>query len=193
MFVNPEISRAKFEREVAQFRGHAVTHHSRGIWLIDATFPNVFAVLMAVKTRPFPTAAFGLLINFENYDVEPPSVRFVHPLTREPLKKRELPHLLARLQLAHGPDGQVTSANAQQLVQGWDPEGTPFVCLQGVREYHDHPGHSGDSWWLYRKKGLGTLHAILDQLATYAVDPIQGLGVQLQAQVTGFLIAQPPQ
>lgn len=26
----------------------------------------------------------------------------------------------------------------------------PFLCLRGIREYHEHPQHSGDDWLLYR-------------------------------------------
>ncbi len=28
----------------------------------------------------------------------------------------------------------------------------PFVCLQGVAEYHTHPSHLADSWDRYRKR-----------------------------------------
>jgi hypothetical protein len=27
----------------------------------------------------------------------------------------------------------------------------PFLCLRGIREYHEHPQHSGDDWFLYRE------------------------------------------
>ena len=89
MFVDPAVSQAKFDREVAEFRGQQTAHHKRGIWLLDATFPDVFLVLMATKAQPI-AAVFAVVINFENYDVEPPSVRFVHPVTREPLRAMDL-------------------------------------------------------------------------------------------------------
>jgi hypothetical protein len=28
--------------------------------------------------------------------------------------------------------------------------GKPFVCLQGIAEYHSHPSHLTDSWDRYR-------------------------------------------
>ena len=28
----------------------------------------------------------------------------------------------------------------------------PFLCLRGIREYHDHPQHTGDEWLLYKDK-----------------------------------------
>jgi len=30
--------------------------------------------------------------------------------------------------------------------------GKPFVCLQGVAEYHNHPSHLDDSWDRYRNR-----------------------------------------
>jgi hypothetical protein len=30
--------------------------------------------------------------------------------------------------------------------------GKPFVCIQGVAEYHSHPSHLGDSWDRYRHR-----------------------------------------
>jgi hypothetical protein len=27
----------------------------------------------------------------------------------------------------------------------------PFLCIRGIREYHEHPQHSGDDWMLYRQ------------------------------------------
>lgn len=187
MFVDPNISRAKFAREVAEFRESGNTHHSRGIWLIDATFPEVFVVLVAVKPK-IPMAAFGVIINFENYDVEPPSVRFVHPVTRAPLKRRELAHRMQRTSPVLQ-NGQFIGMQVQELIQGWD-EAQPFLCLQGVREYHHHAAHTGDSWWLHRKSGYGRLIQILETLATFGIDPIQAPLVQ--PQVVGFVLAQVP-
>jgi len=190
VFVDPKISRVKFEREVTQFREHVDIYHRRGVWLMDATFPNVFVVLVAVHPKPFPMVAFGVVVNFENYDVEPPSVQFVHPLTRAPLKKHELPHRMQRATPVVQ-NGQFVGMQAQDLVQGWD-EAMPFVCLQGVREYHKHPAHTGDSWWLYRKTGHGRLSNLLEILATYGIDSVRAAAVQLMPQITGFAIAQPP-
>lgn len=178
MFCDPKVSRTKFERELAEFRAHADIHYRRGIWIMDATFPDVFAVLVAVQPKPCPVVAFGVVVNFDNYDVEPPSVQLVHPLTRVPLKRNELPHQIekAGLPVMHGP---IAISQKQPLVQGWDGQ-LPFICLLGVREYHKHPAHTGDSWWLHRKSGHGRLSTILDVLATYAIDPVKGFNVQMQ-------------
>ena len=184
MFCDPKVSRTKFEREVAEFRALEESYHRRGIWLMNATFPTVFVVLVAVHPKPCPMVAFGIRINFENYDVEPPSVQLVHPVTRAQLKKHELPHLMQRQGAPAFQNGPITVMQPPlPLVQGWDGQ-LPFICLPGVREYHKHPAHTGDSWWLHRKSGQGRLSTILNVLATYAIDPVKGLNVQLQPQVS---------
>ena len=192
MFVDPEISRRKFEREVAQFLADRKAHHRRGVWLVEATFPDAHFVFVAVQTRPYPMVAFATVINFDNYDVEPPSVRFVHPITWEILKKRELPHQFAtKSQRISVAPGQFMDALDQPLIVGFDDEAPPFVCLQGVREYHNHPAHSGDSWWLHRKSGKGTLSYIVEQLARYGIDPIRGVHIQLQPKIGEFALQAP--
>jgi len=213
VFVDPAVSQAKFDREVAEFRGQQTAHHKRGIWLLDATFPDVFLVLMAtafltipkdvrdrryIRCGRFPLsfgtlggvsvvpAVFAVVINFENYDVEPPSVRFVHPVTREPLRAMDLPHPMQRIKRAKGPDGKLaTGPNGeamfedQPLLQAEDLQRPAFLCLQGVREYHAHPGHTGDSWWLHRGTGVGRLAYLANILATYGIDTVQGIRLQM--------------
>lgn len=190
MFVDPAVCRAKFQRELDEFKAQRSVYHRRGVWLLDDIFPEIFLVLMAVKSSPL-SAVFGVVINFENYDVEPPSVRFVHPLTREPLNAANLPHRMPRLKTVKGPNGEPATGpqgevfvEEQPLVQAEDPQRPGFVCLQGVREYHAHPAHTGDSWWLHRGTGVGRLAYLVNVLATYGIDSVQG--IRLQIQFTGF-------
>lgn len=197
MFVEPTVCRAKFQRELDEFKAQRTAHHQRGVWLLDDTFPEVFLVLMSAKQQPF-SAVFGVVINFENYDVEPPSVRFVHPVTREPLRAMDLPHPMLRTQRAKGPNGEPATGpggealyESQPLVVAEDPARPGFVCLQGVREYHAHPAHTGDSWWLHRGTGVGRLAYLVNALATYGIDPVQG--IRLQMQFTGFLVNLRPE
>jgi hypothetical protein len=188
VFVDPAVSRAKFQREVDEFKAQQRTYHRRGVWLLDDTFPEVFLALMALKTPPFAAAAlFGVLINFDNFDIEPPSIKFVHPITRQPLRAMDLPHPLPRVKRVKGPDGEpATGANGEPLVeqqpllQADDIQRPGFICLQGVREYHAHPAHTGDSWWLYRGTGVGRLAYLVNILATYAIDPVEGLNFQVK-------------
>lgn len=59
------------------------------------------------------------------------------------------------------------------LLQWWTPDSTPFLCMRGVREYHRHPGHTGDAWLLYRGRGEGTLAALLSAIHDHARAPIR--------------------
>jgi hypothetical protein len=44
----------------------------------------------------------------------------------------------------------------------------PFLCLRGIREYHEHPQHSGDEWLLYRESM--NMFSIVMSLWRVAVD-----------------------
>jgi hypothetical protein len=188
--VDPRVSQAKFDREIAQYRALAQEHSRRGWWLIDAEFPKVFVVFATPKLKP-PAVVFGAMLDFTDYDFQPPSVRLVDPFTREPYKARELPSVLRRIVPAVPQVGGFIMAADQQLMQAAQPDEIPFLCLPGVREYHDHPAHTGDSWLLHRGGTEGSLHFILDVLYRYGVQPISEYAVgQI---VTGFRQGMPPQ
>lgn len=175
--VDPEVSRAKFAREVALHRADEARHRARGILLVDAVFPEAFALLFARRVTPAALLA-GVVLDFTNYDLRPPSVRFVDPFTREPLKAAQLGISMPRrlpapelppefVQLA----GQAAQGPVLNMLQSYGPDEFPFLCLPGVREYHDHPAHTGDSWLLHRGSGEGSLHFVLDQIWKYGLDP----------------------
>ena len=137
----------------------------------------------------------GVAINFTDYDFRPPSVKLVNPFTQVPYKANELPTLLKRRvpaaippQLAGVPG--IAAVSEQQLVQQYENE-EPFICLPGIREYHDNPGHSGDDWLLHRGSSAGSLHFVLHQISRYGVEPLLHYTVGLQ--VTGFAQRDPPE
>ena len=70
------------------------------------------------------------------------------------------------------------------------PEDLPFLCIPGVKEYHDHPGHSGDPWELHRPAGEGRLVRLLEVISKYGLEPVQGFHVNLVPQVT-FAVSEP--
>ena len=80
---------------------------------------------------------------------------------------------------------------AQPYMQAHHPDEIPFLCLAGVREYHDHPAHSGDVWELHRRGGAGRLVRLLEIVDRYGLSPIAGLNVQLVPQVS-FNYGTPP-
>jgi hypothetical protein len=73
-----------------------------------------------------------------------------------------------------------------------DSPDPPFLCLAGVREYHDHPAHSGDRWDLHRAAGAGKLVRLLEVIDTYGIRPLNGYHVNLVPQIAGLTQAQVP-
>lgn len=198
---DPAVSRAKFGREIEEFQELAVEYGRRGWFLTHASFPTAFVVLAAPQLKP-PALIAGVLFDYTDYDSRPPSVRLVDPFTREPYTWEELPSQLLRqveasglpvpmFQVPEGAEPPKIMVN-QPLMQPDPSGGAPFLCIAGVREYHDHPGHSGDSWDLHRTGGAGRLVRILEVLDTYGLRPLSGYNVQLVPQVTGFVQSEVP-
>lgn len=196
--VDPAVSREKFDAELAQYRQLEREHQSRGWWLLEAEFPTVFVVFATSKLTP-PAVVCGALLDFTNYDAEPPSVRLVSPFTRRPYLMKELPTVLLRRQIANigggGPAGLgapqgLQMVTAQPLMQAHSPDDVPFLCIPGVREYHEHPAHTGDAWLSHRGRGEGTLYAILHSIYQYGVQPISEYNIGMR--VAGFQQGEPP-
>lgn len=164
--VDPRVSITKFDREIALYKNLERDFCSRGWFMAKAEFPEVFVVFTCPKVTP-SVVMLGALLDFTNYDFLPPSVRLVNPFTRVPYKYDELP---SRLERNVGKEGVI---QIQPMMQpGYTPDALPFLCLPGIREYHDNPAHTGDSWLQRRGKGEGTLIFILEQIAKYGADQI---------------------
>lgn len=187
-FVDPTVSREKFKDQIAAFRRIETDLGKRGCWIVHADFPQVVALFATPRLKP-PALVFGAIIDFTNYDMWAPSVRLVDPFTREPYVFGRLPTQLNRLVSTSNP-GQRT---LQPLMQAASPDEIPFFCIPGVREYHEHPGHSGDSWLLHRNNGEGTLFFLLEQLLKYGIDPLRGYEMGLQISISGFNQAMAPE
>jgi hypothetical protein len=199
-YVDPQVSRTKFDREIAEYRQVERDYLRRGWLLVKADFPSVLVALAAPQLTP-PAIVTGVAFDYTNYDIQPPSVRLVDPFTAEPYKARALPTYLKRsveadrppipgLQLPLG--AQAKFMAEQPLMQWYGPDDTPFLCLAGVREYHDHPGHSGDAWELHRRSGAGRLVRLLETITKYGVEPILDYQIKLQPLIAGFIQHEVP-
>lgn len=194
---DPSVSLAKFGDELANYREAAREYEARGWLLLEASFPEIFVVLAAPAVQPTPIVC-GVVFDYTNYDAEPPSVKLVNPFTREPYLVKELPTTLNRavpaqtIALPGVPGGNLQMQAVQPLMQAQSPDEVPFLCIAGVREYHEHPGHSGDTWELHRSSGAGRLVRLLEVIHKYGVDPLRGYSVNLVPQV-GFEYSQPPE
>src|ERR1051326_1296974 len=128
--VDPTISQTKFEREIALYRNVEQRYCERGWFLAKAEFPEAFVVFTCPKVRP-ALVFLGVLLDFTNYDLWPPSVRFVNPFTRVPYKYSELPTKMERnIGIIQGPHGELI--RSQGLIQhGYSDEALPFLCFPG--------------------------------------------------------------
>jgi hypothetical protein len=81
------------------------------------------------------------------------------------------------------------------MVQFNGPDDYPFICLPGIREYHDNPAHTGDSWLLHRGSGEGSLAFILNNIWKCGVEPLAMFQVQaqVQLQMPNILVTAPIQ
>ena len=188
-FVDPEISRTKFEAEIAEFVQLRRDYEKRGWFLIEQDFPHAFVLLASTKLDP-PAIVYGVLFDYSNYDARPPSVTFVKPFTREPCRYRDIPPPLRLIRAVPGGPVNVPGMPAQiqfgvqqPLLQAFDEDEQPFLCIAGVREYHDHEAHRGDAWELHRTAGAGRLVRLLDQISRFGVEPVRGYSVNLIPQV----------
>jgi Predicted metal binding domain len=176
--IDPEISRVKFESELKKFRDAAGYQQGRGVVMIKAEYPEMIISFFAVQLKP-AALVFTVKFNFENYDMEPLSVRFIDLFTGNALPKE------ANLFYKTSVPGQL--ANFCQK----DEQQLPFLCLPGVKEYHDHPAHTGDSWLLHRNVGgEGSLGFLVDKLYQYGVKPLLNYAIPIntlaQAQTVQF-------
>jgi hypothetical protein len=172
--IDPQVSRLKFDRETEALREHQWGHHRRGWLVMDTNYPKVFVIFATPDLHPV-AVLFGVELDFSNYDLWPPSVTLVDPFTREPYTNKTLPAGLGFPRLTEDEPPKL-----QNLLQpSEDPEGKPFICIPGTREYHQHPYHTGDSWLLHRGRGEGTLFFLLNKLYEHGVQPLSGWKVHI--------------
>ncbi|MDE5445604.1 hypothetical protein GWG65_30170 [Bradyrhizobium sp. CSA207] len=191
--VDPEVSRVKFARELANYRSMESAFRKKGWFLLDAEFPEFFVVFAATKLRPSPIVA-AVVLDFTNYDLQPPSVTFVDPFTREPIQAKSLLVQMLRRPGGLSPEAFATMAQQgvaqpSQMIQSDSLEDQPFICLPGVREYHDNPAHTGDSWLLHRNCGEGSLAFILEKIWAYGVNPLAHYQVLAQAPAINMALS----
>lgn len=172
LLVPPEVSRKKLERELIQWDAVRDSYRRRGYWIIDRRNLTVDVAFVAPLPllRPIPALVAIARVDFSNYDIWPPSIRFV-----DPTGERDAVPLIPPVET----DG---AGGIRDLVLDHPTLNRQFVCIAGVREYHDHPQHSGDLWLVRRSSGAGRLAVICERLWRAFTDiPI---GTQFNAVIT---------
>lgn len=169
-FADPEVTRLKFDNELNKFLAVEEFYNKKGILCHKIDYPSIYFIFGAPKLIPIPLV-FSVRINFTNYDVEPPAVAFINPFTDEALKREQIPIAFVQFNPSN-------PFQPQDLLQGIG-DIVPFFCIPGIKEYHDHPAHSGDPWFLYRTKGEGSLLFILDQLYNSSIPSAKGYNINI--------------
>ena len=177
--IDPEVSRRKFSQEVDRLTQQQSALQSRGIFVVDSpTFPIIElvfvprtplklafqaqmagpivlpagAVAMAVAEVPSLAArAFRARFDLTDYDLRAPSLEFWDHWANTPLPYETMFRAVE----------YEKQRRAHNVLLGDHPvTHKPFLCLRGIREYHEHPQHSGDEWLLYRNE-MGLFSAIM--------------------------------
>lgn len=183
-YVQPEISRSKFESEMNEFFQIQDVWRQKGVVCVKAEFPVSHFIFIAHQLKP-PAVAFAVAIDFTNYDVEPPSIVFIDPFTGAPVKRKQLgPLQFIQMKMATlNINGQNLQAPQPQDLLVGQGEEYPFLCLPGVRQYHNHPQHSGDSWLLHRTRGEGTMGFLLTKLYDHAIPSMRSYHIQFNVNI----------
>jgi hypothetical protein len=98
--------------------------------------------ITVVEVPNLASRAFGVKISLDDFDQRAPSVIFCDPFTWEELPYEKL----------HRGNHMGDNGTAFNVILPAHPlTKKPFLCMRGIREYHEHPQHTGDDWMLYRK------------------------------------------
>jgi Predicted metal binding domain len=169
--VDPEVTRLKFERELERWRENEEAYRRRGWQLLGQEDVHVdigFLGRLPLVQQMVIVMTACVRVDFTNYDLWPPSVEFIDPYTGEHAN----PPVQALVDSEEG---------ARDLVvQGYPETKRPFFCVAGIREYHEHPQHSGDSWLLHRHTGEGSLATICDRIWRAMARNVLGIHVEVQ-------------
>lgn len=152
--VDPEVSRAKLKRELEDWGTQEALYRQRGLIITTAGDLTVEIIVLARLTNlPVVIATASVRLDFTNYDLEPPSVVFIDPFTRE---------MSPPLAQAYGVE---ENKGAVPLIIQHPDLNRPFLCQPGIWEYHVHMEHTDDPFvGEHRDVGRGRLATIAERL-----------------------------
>lgn len=171
VLVPPSISHAKLQEQIDQWHANAQLYRRRG-WLLlgvdGLTVDVAFLAKAAVGDLLLPIVTAAIRLRYDNYDLWPPSLAFIEPWTGQPA----IPPVAAP---------EAGNGRPRNVLLGRPGTGEPFLCMPGIREYHEHPQHTGDAWLLHRGEGAGRLAVVCDRVWRCMARNVVGLSVNLQS------------
>lgn len=177
ILVPHDVAQAKFSQQLERFGANRAAFARRGWLLLDhgdlwVEVGFLHQVPMASLAVPVMTAC--VRIDYWNFDLWPPSVTFVDPLTREPAPP-----------LVRAPDKVSDLEVRDALIDGHPETGMAFLCIPGIREYHSHPQHNGDDWLLHRNLHEGDLAVLCDRIWRRMARNVVGLDISVKLLPVG--------
>lgn len=166
MLVDSEVTLRKFNREVLDLRALLPVYRKRGWHFLSMEFPNI-EVIFTRRVGNIVLVPVAVRINLENFDLWAPSITFIDPDSGEPATPAVQK---AIVDTENGPENV--------LIAEHPITGQPFLCLPGIREYHTHPQHDGDSWLLHRQTGEGRVATLLERVWNSMVKTMAGIATQ---------------
>lgn len=171
LLVPREVSQAKLDEELGQWHANSNVYRRRG-WLLlsaeDLEVEVAFVGAVSLVDRQLPAITAAIRLRYDNYDLWPPSLTFID--ARTGALAYPIVHALDRV------DGEDVR---NVLLE--HPDGGPFLCMPGLREYHSHPQHSGDEWLLHRTSGAGRLAVVCERVWRRMARNVIGLTVQVNS------------
>ncbi|MFT3697719.1 MAG: hypothetical protein QM831_31560 [Kofleriaceae bacterium] len=139
--MNSLAAKALFETAVALLDDRILA--ARG-WVVHSkTFP-----VLDISFRDPARQELRLRMHFNDWNEYPPSVELLAPDGS----------YLATLPPPRTGGSTIFNSSAHERTK------RPFVCMIGIREYHEHSSHVNDLWGNYKHLDSYTLGNIIDQL-----------------------------
>ena len=168
------ISRTKFKEQLDRWDQNAGAYARRG-WVLmsggELTVDIGFLQNVSIGLRTIPVMTACVRLDYWNFDLWPPALTFIDPLSRQPTH----PSVRAL-------EGVSATEARDTLIDQHPLTGRPFLCLPGIREYHSHPQHSGDDWLLHRHLREGDLAVICERIWRRMARNVLGLGMSVAIQ-----------
>lgn len=131
-------------------------------------------MMIASEVPSLAVRAFKGRFDLTDYDLRAPSLEFRDPWTDD---------LLPYATMLRATEFEEQRKAHLVLLDDHPITHKPFLCLRGIREYHEHPQHSGDDWMLYRQ--TLSLFSIVMSLWRVTADITRA---QLMIQPTGVQV-----
>ena len=141
--MDQQVSRLKFDREVEVIRGAGSAFTTGSGW---SNLRTEYPTIEVAFTHPTSGRHIGFRFLCDDWDTQPPSLSLF-----DPVNGSELPW-------DRWPKQGWAAASPHPVTQ------KSFLCLPGLREFHIHPSHLGDSWDNLRNRDSCHLRYIIDRV-----------------------------